>query len=286
MRASAVWVVGALAVCLTTQAAAQDDQQAQDDKIASTPSAGEGDAATGSGGEAEPGSEPDKPASDVRNWSFGPYFRFVVVPAFMLKLFLDEAPSPSNVGFGASATYRVSSGGPNFEMGIGYTGYGFTGPFRAKGGDGNDTEVVKSNLGLVHLTGSVLWESAIVEDKLSVQYGFGLDLGIVTGSMKRTEAYPAGSGWAACAGPGVPNPAYCRVPLTPAGIVAGSDPYDVKGEQYGVTQKNIPPVMAFPMLPRLGLRYAPIPDLWVRLDAAYGIAQFWLGLSAAYVPKM
>jgi hypothetical protein len=44
--------------------------------------------------------------------------------------------------------------------------------------------------------------------------------------------------------------------------------------------------MAFPMLPRLGLRYAPIPDLWLRLDAAYGIAQFWFGLSAAYSPEI
>jgi hypothetical protein len=174
------------------------------------------------------------------------------------------------------------------DLGIGYTSYGFTGPFRTKGGDTNDTEIVESNLGYVHVTGSILWESPIVQDKLGFQYGVGLDLGIVTGSMKRTEAYPSGSGFAKCAGPGSPpvGAAYCQSPQTPAGLLAGSDPYNVKGEQYGVTEKSIPPVMAFPMLPRLGLRYAPIQPLWFRLDVAYGIAQFWFGLSAAYVPDM
>jgi hypothetical protein len=272
---------------IASPAAAQEEQQTQDDKFSSQSGAESPQAAEPAGTD-EAADVSDKPAANaVRNWSFGPYFRFVIVPAFMLKLFLDEAPTPANVGFGASATYRSSSGSPSFDMGIGYTGYGFTGPFRTKGGDENDTELVKSNLGFVHLTGSVLWESDFAEDKLAVQYGFGLDLGIVTGKLMRSEAYrtPTG-GWAACIGPGVPNPAYCQAPLTAAGIAAGTDPYNVKGEQYNVQEKSIPPVMAFPMLPRLGLRYTPIPDFWVRLDAAYGIAQFWFGLSAAYVPKM
>jgi hypothetical protein len=276
MKAVAAWMCALLVLLVTTQVTAQDEQQAEDEP-------GEVNAS----GADEPSAGQNKPGADARNWSFGPYFRFVVVPSFMLKLFLDEAPSPSNVAFGASAAYRTAEGGPIFDMGLGYTSYGFTGPFRAKGGIGNDTEIVESNLGLVHLTGSILWESKIVE-KLAFQYGVGLDLGIVTGSMKRTEAFPSGSGWAKCLGPGNPPlaAAYCQPPLTASGILAGSDPYNVKGEQYGVTQKNIPPVMAFPMLPRLGLQYAPIPDFWVRLDAAYGIAQFWFGLSAAYVPKM
>ena len=64
---------------------------------------------------------------------------------------------------------------------------------------------------------------------------------------------PAPRPFAACAGPGVPNPLYCQPPQTGA---IGTDPYNKKGEQYGVTEKSIPPVMAFPMLPRLGLAFA------------------------------
>jgi hypothetical protein len=281
-------LVCALALCATTEVSAQDGEQAGADETAASDQ-GAGDAsAEAQHGEAESGKEPEKAAPGSHNWSFGPYLRFVVVPSFMLKLFLDEAPSPSNLGFGVSATYRSDSGSPNVDLGIGYTSYSFTGPFRTKGGDANDTEFVESNLGLVHVTGSILWETPIVEDKLGFQYGVGLDLGIVTGKMVRTEAYPVGNGWAKCAGPGNPASeiAYCQPPQTAAGATAGTDPYNVKGEQYGVIEKSIPPVMAFPMLPRLGLRYAPIHPLWFRLDAAYGIAQFWLGLTAAYVPDM
>ena len=73
-------------------------------------------------------------------------------------------------------------------MGIGYQSFAFSGPFRTKGGDPNDTEWVESSLGLVHLTGSILWEAKFAE-QLAFQYGVGLDLGIVTGELKRTEAY-------------------------------------------------------------------------------------------------
>jgi hypothetical protein len=40
------------------------------------------------------------------------------------------------------------------------------------------------------------------------------------------------------------------------------------------------------MLPQLALRYTPIPELVLRVQAAYGIAQFWFGLSAAYAPAL
>jgi hypothetical protein len=233
------------------------------------------------------GSEADKGSPGKRTWSFGGYVRLNVVPAFMLKLFTDLAPSPTNAAFGVIATYRTDDGSPNFEMGLGYSGYGFHSPFRTKGGDANDTEWWDSNLGLVHLTGSILWEAKLVGDMLGLQYGVGMDLGVVTGSLKRTEAYLGTDGaWHKCVGPLAPDPLYCQAPLSGSAGPGATDPYNVKGEQYNVTQKNIPPVMAFPMLPRLGLRFSPIPDFWARLDMAYGIFQFWFGLSVAYVPKM
>ncbi len=292
MRAVVVGVMLALALSLAGHARAQDEQPAADEQAAAVDQSDSG--ADQAGGASESSGEPAgadaaKPASEgSRNWSFGPYFRLVVVPSFMLKLFVDLAPTPTDPAFGVTATYRTADGSPNFEMGIGYAAYAFHGPFRAKNGDPNDTEWIDSGLGLVHLTGSILWEAPIVKDTLGFQYGVGLDLGVVTGSLKRTEAYQQANGaWAKCTAPGIPSPLTCQAPQhVPLGTTPYTDPYDVKGEQYNVTQKGLPPVMAFPMLPRLGLRYSPIPDLWVRLDAAYGIAQFWFGLSAAYVPKL
>jgi len=134
----------------------------------------------------------------------------------------------------------------------------------------------------VHLTGSVLWEAKIAEP-LTFLYGVGLDVGIVTGQLKRTEAYldPASNAWKKCPGVVLGSP-YCQPPST---FGARTDPYDKKGEQYNVIDKGIPPVMAFPMLPHLALRYTPIDELSLRLDAAYGIVQFWFGVVAAYAPK-
>jgi hypothetical protein len=267
--------VVALALCSPLHAYAQDES-AGDEAAASGGESTEKAAGGETGGEPA-GSDADKGSEGSRNWGFGPWFRMVVVPSFMLKLFSDMAPTPFNVGIGAAATYRTETGSPNFEIGLGYTGYGFHGPFRTKGGDANDTEWWDSNLGMVHVTGSILWEAHLVGDLLGLQYGVGLDLGVVTGGITRTEAYqPAGSSkWVKC-----PAPLYgptCQLPIVS---------YDVKGEQYNAKQHNIPPVMAVPMLPRLGLRLAPIKDAWVRLDVGYDILDFWFGLSAAYVPKL
>jgi hypothetical protein len=281
MRVCTAWVVLALLVSMGAPAFAQDDESSGDDQASES-----GDATEEGGGEAQ--AEPDQAnapdkANALRAWSFGPYFRFNVVPAFMLELMLDVAPTPTGAAFGGLASYRGNANGPTFDMGIGYASYSFTGAFRTKGGVPNDTEYIQSSLGLVHLTGSILWEAKIAEP-LTFLYGVGLDLGIVTGQLKRTEAYQDGNSgaWKKCPGI-VPGSGFCQPPST---LGVSTDPYNKKGEQYGVTDKGIPPVMGFPMLPHLALRYTPIDDLSLRVDAGYGIVQFWFGFVAAYAPKL
>jgi hypothetical protein len=286
MKQSIVFGVLCFALGVGSPVAAQDDEAAIDDEAAAAADES-GDAASGEGdGEAAPdgatAAEPEAAAAGSHAWSFGPYVRFVIVPSFMLNLFLDLSPTVANAAFGATATYHTD-GGPSFDMGIGYTSYAFSGPFRKKGGDPGETEWVQSDLGLVHLTGSILWEAKISEP-LAFQYGLGLDVGIVTGSLRRTEAYQkVGGGWAKCAGPNAPRGIYCLPPLTTLGP---TDPANKDGEQYNVKDTGIPPVFGLPMLPQLALRYTPIPELVLRVQAAYGIAQFWFGLSAAYAPAL
>jgi hypothetical protein len=281
MRVSIAWVACALALGAGLPAYAQDDE-AGDQASESNDS----DAAQEGGGqEGEPAqkAETKDKSNPLRAWSFGPYVRYNVVPAFMLELMLDIAPSPAGPAFGAMASYRGSKDGPTFDMGIGYASYAFTGAFRTKGGVANDTEWIESSLGLVHLTGSILWEAKVAEP-LSFLYGVGLDVGVVTGQLKRTEATQGANGaWRKCPGPGLAVD--CGFPMTvPLGTP--TDPYNVKGEQYNVVDKSVPPLMGLPMLPHLALRYTPIEELSLRLDAAYGIVQFWFGLSAAYAPKL
>jgi hypothetical protein len=234
------------------------------------------------GGDEDKGDEKTAEAAPKgpRSWFFGPFGRYVIVPAFMLELFLEQAPTLGNGSVGIIADHR-SADGPTLEIGLGYTGYVFDGPFQAKGDPETDTEWLESNLGLIHLTGSVLWHSDIAS-KLSFEYGVGLDLGIMTGEMKRTEAYKAGGAFHKCAGFDFTS-AYCEPPTN---MVAGTDAYDEEGAHYNVVEKRVPPIGGGFMLPHLALRWEPIPELAAKVEFAYGIVQLWFGLSVAYAPNI
>lgn len=212
-------------------------------------------------------------------WWFGAYFQGAFVPSFMLKLFLDDAPTVANIGVGITATHR-NKDGMSFVIGLGYAGYGFTGPFRISGDPEQDTEMLESSLALLHLRGQMLWSTDIVDNMLSFEYGVGLDVGVVLGELRRTEAYRDTSGtFQKCSGPGLPNPVYCDIPQS---LGAGTDAYDAYGAHYNVVEKRVPPVALIPMLPALALRYTPTPELAIKLDAAFGLMQFAIGLSASY----
>lgn len=291
MRSSLAWIwLGLALACLPVVALAQNEEDADAPAWTKGGAASpEETAAASEDQEGEGDQTPEKTAtvvpSEAPTWWFGAYVSGNFVPSFMLKLFLDEAPTVSNVAFGFTATHR-NKDGMSIVMGIGYAPYSFHGPFRIKGDPDTDTEWLDSNLGLLHLRGELLWSTDIVPDTLSFEYGVGLDLGVVLGSMVRTEAYRDASGTLhACNGPGSPgilqgiNPMYCELPQN---LAAGTDAYNQHGAQYHVVEKRVPPVALVPMLPALALRYTPIRELAVKLDFAFGLMQFAVGVSAAY----
>lgn len=241
----------------------------------------------GPGGEYAPQEQEEASAApgSERSWYFGPFGRFVWVPSFMLEVFLASAPDVSNASFGIIADYR-SKDGPTWEIGLGYTGYGFEGVVLADGDPETDAEWIDSDLAMIHATGSVLWK-ADLSSKLAFEYGVGLDLGVLIGSVVRTEAYrvPPGVGkFQKCPGPfGPPDPKalYCDFPT-----MLPTNTADQEGAHYGVEEDSIPPIGAGLMLPHLALRYDPIPELAIKLEAAYGIFQLWAGLSVAYAPEI
>jgi hypothetical protein len=288
MRSALAWIGLGLAIAsVPVIASAQDteDDEAPAWTKGGAPTSEETEeTASASDDQAEEGDKTaEKPAtivpSEAPTWWFGAYVNGNFVPSFMLKLFLDDAPTVSNVAFGFTATHR-SKDGMSIVMGIGYAPYSFHGPFRISGDPDTDTEWLDSNLGLLHLRGELLWSTEIVPDKLSFEYGVGLDVGVVLGSMVRTEAYRDASGTAhPCVGPLNPNPVYCELPQN---LAAGTDAYNQHGAQYHVVEKRVPPVALVPMLPVLALRYTPIRELAVKLDFAFGLMQFAVGVSAAY----
>ena len=273
------WLLVAMSTLCPNAASAREQDEEQEQEAEQ-----EQEDAIEDSGEQAPPPEPPRPASQpAPSWWFGAYLQGAFVPSFMLKLFLDDAPTVSNVGFGVTATHR-NKDGMSFVIGLGYAPYSFAGPFRIAGDPEPDTEWLDSSLALLHLRGQMLWSTDIVDDMLSFEYGVGLDVGVVLGDMRRTEAYRGPSGeFQPCMGPdpvGLPSPSggYCDRPQG----VGQTDAYDAYGAHYNVVEERVPPVMLVPMLPVLALRYTPIRELAVKLDASFGLMQFAIGLSAAY----
>jgi hypothetical protein len=215
--------------------------------------------------------------SATPSWFLGVLGRVNWIPPFIPQLFLDDSPAVVGPGFELIGTKRNASG-MSLVFGLGYTSYAFEGPSRDKGDPVIDTEYIDSSLGLIHASFSMLWSSDIVPKQLAIEYGFGLDFGVIIGDMIRTEAYQNNTGWHPCSAYWYPDPMYCERPVSGA----ATDPYDQDGAHYHVAEKRIPPVMGFPHIPHLALRYTPDPKLAIKLELAYGIVQFWTGLSVHY----
>jgi hypothetical protein len=254
-------------------AQAEPEEEAATDE-ATTPAPDEA-TAPAEGPEAK--DEPAAPSGKAPQWFVGAYLQGVIVPSAFLDIWLAESPTVFNASFGATVTHR-NADGFSWVLGIGYAGYGFAGPFRAEGDPELDTEYLDSSLGLLHVRGLLLWSIPIAQ-QFSFEYGVGLEFGAVLGQMTRTEAYLDANGeYRPCNGPGDPMDPHCE--LTENG--QHTDPYDSMGAHYGVVEKRVPPVAGTLILPQLALRYAPTPELAIKLEASYELLQFTFGFSVAY----
>jgi len=241
-------------------------------------------AAQADGGEpAEaPAESADRP---LDHWWLGAYFRHLEVPGYMLDAFLDRAPEISNNGFGLVGTYRTGEG-LNIQFGFGYMPFEFDGPLLSPGSPITDTELGHSDLGFVHLTGSVLWDIEF-HSTVALEIGVGLDLGLLTGDLVRNEAFLNAQGdFQDCPGPApfgvpeVPGSATGRGPdgrLYCDNQMITTDPGD-EGEHYNI-KGDLPPAFALPMLPHVALRVQPFKYLAIKGEFAFGIVTWWAGIS-------
>ena len=274
-----VWAASVSLLLATAPAAAQDEGMDDEETlIQADPEAGLGD-------EPEAQGELDDGPAPVAGGSSTPqplwaslYFRMPIVPAFMLELLLDSAPTIVDPAFGATFARR-SDDGFSWQLGLGYSSYSFEGPFRAKNDPDQDTEWLESDLGLLHLTGSMLWSTSFLDGMLALEYGIGLDIGIVLGELRRSEARALGNGeYEKCQTPGWQGDfVYCAT--NPTG---GTAAYDENGEHYNVVEENVPPAAVVPMLPHLALRFVPHERVQIKLEFAYSVFQFWWGMSAGF----
>jgi outer membrane protein OmpA-like peptidoglycan-associated protein len=224
--------------------------------------------------------------SELDRWWLGGYFRHLWIPGYMTDPFFATAPSVSNNGFGATATYRTG-GGLNVVMGVGYMPYEFRGPFLADGQPVTDTEIVDSSVKLIHLTGSLLWDIEF-HHTIALEIGFGIDLGVLTGEIRRNEAFDDDGRFRECESAEQDEfetlddgtiEDYCGDPDHPDSPNDPSDDYDQDGEHYDVVEERVPPVILFPMIPHVALRVQPFKHLTIKGEFAFGVVQMWAGAS-------
>ncbi len=282
------------AVAAAPVARAQDSNPPPDDSMVGAPAAGgadgtgdaapgndaasvEGSAATGVPREAtDPHEDPEK------GYIFaGIFYRQVFVPKFLLNLFLDQSTGTSTPGVGAEVTYRKA--GFDITGSLWWQNYTVTGPFRGAGHPDTDTAILDSHISMMYAAASFMWSTPF-NDMFALEYGLDIGIGLVLGDAYRTEAYPssqAGSidGYAACAGPGVPNPAYCDPSNVPDNQSGGH--YHAKSMKWS-DGGSWPNVWLWAAIPHIALRFEPIHQFMMRVEGGFSTGGFFFGAAANY----
>lgn len=201
----------------------------------------------------------------------GARFRLLWIPTFLVNLFADveDWGGAINPGTGLEFTYRKN----NFDIVTALWWQGFSstpGYMKGQGDQRTEMEHIDPKLNAFYLSADFIWSHPF-NDVLAFTYGAGVGVGIVTGSLTRTEAFYQGSSWHKCSGAGSgegPDPNYC----------------EAEGGQYGVDENgsggDVPPVVPWIALD-LGLRIKPHRNFMMRVDLGVGLG-FFLGVSGNY----
>ncbi len=211
----------------------------------------------------------------------GLFYRHIFVPEFLLNLFTDQSTAASNPAFGAELTYRKD--GFDIVGSLWWARYAVEGPFRGSGDHVHDTEFIESDLSVLFLSASFLWSTPF-NDIFALEYGVGLGLGVVLGSLHRTEAYPSSdqgsvNGYSACDDVNTPNVEYCDGPEIEGYCDGDGGHYCEEGKWSD--GGDVPNVVPWFAVPQIALRIKPIRQLMIRIEGGFGLG-FFLGGAVNY----
>jgi hypothetical protein len=275
-RTLVVCLLGALFVPAGAMAQSSGASSSDAGALRGTGGAAEGEAAAGgdaaAGGEAATTvQDPDLALVEERDQ---PYFLLgvgahaVFVPDFLIQAFgLDMFETVFGWAIGPEFTYRKD--GLDIVLSAWWASYPVDTPSRETGDPATETEIIKSTLGLVWFTADFM-ASYDLEPWVALVYGGGFGIGITTGKVTRTEAYPVGDGWQACDGPELPDATYC----------------EASGGHYGPVPKKAAGVWPiYPILrAKIGPRFKPLRNLVITPEFGVGIPElFTLGLRVNYM---
>jgi hypothetical protein len=135
---------------------------------------------------------------------------------------------------------------------------------------------VKSSLWALYANALFLW-NVRPTDWFEFQYGAGVGLGYVGGTLYRNQVYrnppPAGP-YQDCQSQGVPDASYCD---------RANQHYGSYTEPYLTSGGSIPPVIPWISLPHLALHFRPHRNFDIRLDGGFALIGFYGGAALHYV---
>jgi hypothetical protein len=225
-------------------------------------------------------------------------YRHTILPTFMLHLFINEGATIHQNSIGFELDIRKES--KSLIPWIAYQEYG-TGDmlFFQKGQPDapNNYSVVNSSLKALYLGLDELW-SVPITPQLQFEYGFGVGLGFLFGSLQNDWVYlknPSTPG-ANDGGPFVASNgnsyAVCQSEIQPGDATGSCQRSAHSGAStakvHGYTEGNwfnggsIPVIFPHVSIPQIGLRFHPTKEIAARLGAGFSLTGFWVGLSANY----
>lgn len=217
----------------------------------------------------------------------GARYRGTIIPKFIENVFVNEGATIYSSSFGFE--YDMRKEAHSTMPWITYTEYG-TGDIlffqKGKPDDPANYSVVNSSLKALYVGLDELWTTPIA-DHLEFEYGFGVGLGFVFGSLQNNWVYlddpngklvaSNGRHYTAC--PNETQAVSCAKGAHQNADVAKVGGY-VEPSWFG--GGSVPVLFPYLAVPSLGVRYKPSKLVVLRFSTGFSITGFWFGLGADY----
>jgi hypothetical protein len=231
----------------------------------------------------------EKPAETY--YFLGLRYRGTIIPKFMMNIFVDEGSTVYSNSIGAELDIRRD----NFSIipSITYTTLSFGDTlFRQKGTDPSQEfnySDVSSGLNALFVSADILWSKDIA-NHLQFEYGAGLGIGAIFGSLTNDWVYNSGPGAGALQGSNGQYYTACTATNNGGGSgcnpASHTDPSPAKVGGYHEPNwfngGSIPVIFPQISLPELGLRYKPIKELETRLQIGFSLTGPFFSISGDY----
>jgi hypothetical protein len=217
-------------------------------------------------------------------------YRGTIIPQFFESLFVDDGGTVYSNTLGLEVDIRQD--GRSIIPWFQYTDYGMGNTlFLTKGKDPTDAtqySVVNSGLKALYLGLDEMW-SAPLADHFDFEYGFGVGIGFVFGSLQNNWVYQDPNGAFHSSSGGLtlsecPSGSQYTIPSCMPMNHQGSSVSKVGGyvEPNWFNGGAVPVVFPQISIPQIGIRYKPIKQVEARLQVGFSITGFWWALSVDY----